>query len=672
MVLLGWRPLGLTLGGRGALRELRRLHARRLIQILGPSVGGLAAALALGRSQATDQSGGARALGRGGAGDVVTGGSGEARPRVAIADYGFLSDSHSAALVDLAGSVDWWCVPRFDSPSVLGRLLDREAGHWSLRPAAAFRSERHYLEGTLVLQTVFHTATGDVVVTDALGLAPGARGHDIGLECPHVLLRRVEGLAGVVSMVTELAPRMEYGRTEPHLSRVEGGFHAEGGAVRLICTGDVELACVDGVVRAGFPVAAGDMVELRLQYQPSYGPRREPPGVPSLEDTVAAWRSWSALHTTYDGPFASEVRRSALVLQGLTFGPSGAVLAAATTSLPERLGGALNFDYRYAWLRDLSLTIRALWLAACPDEPARFFDWLSRSAGYVRGELIQIMYGVEGERDLTEHVLENLSGYRGSTPVRVGNAAWDQTQLDVLGEVLDAVHLMRDQLGELTGPTRQLLVALADRAVGSWREPDAGMWEARDRRRHYVSSKVLCWVALDRAVKLAPMLGDEAKPHRWAAARNEVRAAVLERSWSERSGAYSGAFESDELDASVLMLPLVGFLPATEARMRATIDAVEQRLGSNGLVRRWADDPSGFLLSTYWLVECLALAGEQERAAAWFSSATSHANDLGLLSEVADLETGELLGNFPQAFSHVGLINAAWRLGQPASSEPLS
>lgn len=593
------------------------------------------------------------------------------QPGASISDYGFLSDCHSAALVDLTGSVDWWCLPRFDSPSVLGRLLDGEAGHWSLCPAGDFTSERQYLGDSLVLRTVFHTDSGDVSVTDALALAPGARGHDVGLISPHVLLRRVEGMTGTLSMISELAPRMEYGRTEPHLSRVDGGVRAEGGPVRLTCSGPVDLTCEGGMLRAGFTVAAGETVELRLSYEPSYGPLSAPAGDPSLEDTLAGWESWSALHTSYDGPFPEQVRRSALVLQGLTFGPSGAVLAAATTSLPEQLGGELNFDYRYAWLRDLSLTMRALWVAACPDEPSRLFDWLSGSAGYVRGELIQIMYGVAGERDLSEYVLENLSGFRGSTPVRVGNAAWNQKQLDVLGEVLDAAHLLSDHLGELVGPTRQLLVALADRAAVAWQEPDAGMWEARDRHRHYVSSKVMCWLALDRAVSLAPSLGAEDEVDRWTAARDEVRAAVLGRGWSEQAQAYTGAFDSDELDASVLLLPLVGFLPAVDDRMRSTIDAVETRLGSDGLVRRWAEDPSGFLLCSYWLVECLALAGESERAETWFRSVTSRANDLGLLSEMADLSTGELLGNYPQAFSHVGLINAAWRLGQPASLEPL-
>ncbi len=587
----------------------------------------------------------------------------------AIADYAFLSDCSSAALVDRRGSIDWWCVPRFDSPSVLGRLLDAEAGHWAIHPAEEFTSEREYVGDSLVLRTVFRTRSGAVAVTDALALSAGARGHDIGLGSPHVLLRRIEGVSGNVAMRSELAARMEYGRTQPYLTPVPGGVRAIGGPTSLTCTGPIDMVCVDGSVLAAFTITEGETVELRLADGRTYGTRATSVGEePSIDDTLAAWKSWSELHTSYRGPFADQVRRSSVVLQGLTYGPSGAVIAAATTSLPEQLGGQLNFDYRFAWLRDLSLTVRALWLAACPEEPARLFDWLSGSAGQVSNELIQIMYGVEGERDLSEHMLEHLSGYRRSTPVRVGNAAWDQKQLDVLGEVLDAAYLLREQLGELAAPTRQLLVALANRAANSWEEPDAGMWEARDKERHYVSSKVMCWLALDRATKLAPMLGDEADVVSWATARGQIRAAVLDRAWSDRAGAFTGAFESDELDASVLLLPLVGFLPATDERMRATIDAVENHLGNGRVVRRWVEDASGFLICTYWLVECLVLAGEQERAEKWFRAATSHGNDLGLLPEEADPESGEMLGNFPQAFSHVGLINAAWRLGQTATA----
>jgi len=584
----------------------------------------------------------------------------------AISDYGFLSDCHSAALVDRSGSVDWWCVPRFDSPSVLGRLLDPAAGHWTLRPVGEFTCQRRYVGETLVLRTVFHTDTGTVSVTDALLLEGGARGHDLGLRSPHVLLRRVEGQQGTVRMRTDLSPRMEYGRTEPHLRSTPEGAQARGGPVTLTLNTDVPLSVEDGAVLGEFAVAEGEVVELRLSYAPTFGAAPDGAGAASLPDTLDAWTSWAAQHTGYDGDYSEQVRRSSLVLQGLTYGPSGAVIAAATTSLPETMGGDLNFDYRYAWLRDLSLTMRSLWLAACPDEPGRLFAWLAGSAGHVRDELVQIMYGVEGERDLTEHELEHLAGYRGSAPVRVGNAAWEQDQLDVFGEVLDAAHLLREQLGEFAPPTQQLLVALANRAARTWEQPDAGMWEARDASRHYTSSKVMCWVALDRAVKLAPRLGAGADRDSWVRARDAVREAILDQAWSEKAGAYTGAFGSNDLDASVLVLPLVGFLPARDHRMRATVEAIEDELGEGGLVRRWPSDRSGFLICTYWLVECLALAGEPARARSWFLSATDHANDLGLLSEEADPQSGELLGNYPQAFSHVGLINAAWRLGQPA------
>jgi GH15 family glucan-1,4-alpha-glucosidase len=590
-----------------------------------------------------------------------------------IAEYGFLSDCHSAALVDLRGSVDWWCVPRFDSPSVFGRLLDPDAGHWVIRPVEDFYAEREYVGDSLVLGSVFRTAGGDVTLTDAAALHAGARGHDIGVQAPHMLLRRVEGVRGSVAMEIDFAPRMEYGRTEPHLRSVATGVVARGGPVQLTLASPIALVCSGGSARARFVVGLGDVVEFRAQYQPSFDqPPDETGRQATLEDTQQAWQSWADLHQGYQGSFPSEVRRSSLVLQGLTYRPSGAVVAAATTSLPERMGGELNFDYRYAWLRDLSLTTRSLWIAACPDEPARLIDWFANAAGKVGDELFQIMYGVAGERDLTEHTLEHLSGYHDSRPVRVGNQAWTQVQLDVLGEVLDAVHLLRDDLGELDEQVQELLVVLADRAAAGWAEADAGMWEARDQRRQYVSSKVMCWVALDRAIALANRLGGNADPARWGIARDEIRAAVLEQAWSTRAGAYTGAFASDDLDASVLLLPLVGFLPADDVRMRATLDVIERDLGVGGLVRRWPDDDSGFLICTFWLAECLAMAGEIDRAEAWFASAAGYANDLGLLSEEAVPHGGRLLGNFPQAFSHVGLINAAWRLTQASQPKQTS
>ncbi len=593
-------------------------------------------------------------------------GSDPRRRQPPIADYGFLSDCHSAALVDRRGSIDWWCVPRFDSPSVFGRLLDPEAGHWVVRPVEEFDVEREYVEESLVLRTVFRTARGEVALTDAAALDPGARGHDLGLRSPHTLLRRVEGVRGTVTLEIDFAPRMEYGRTEPLLRPVADGVVARGGPAQLTLTSPVPLRCEHGSARAHFVVGAGEVREFQARFQASFGgppPGEAEPG-PTVEDTRQTWRSWAQLHPGYQGRFAPEVRRSALVLQGLTFQPSGAIVAAATTSLPERMGGDLNFDYRYAWLRDLSLTIRSLWIAACPHEPARLFDWFVNAAGRIGDELFQIMYGVAGERDLDEHTLDHLSGYHDSHPVRVGNQAWTQVQLDVFGEVLDAVHQLRDEIEGLDEGLRELLVVLADRAAAGWAEPDAGMWEARDEQRQYVSSKVLCWVALDRAISLADRLGAGADPDRWALARDEIRAAVLEQAWSAGAGAYTGAFASDDLDASVLVLPLVGFLPADDERMRATIDAIERELGTGGLVRRWPSDESGFLICTFWLAECLALAGDLDRAEAWFTSAAAYANDLGLMSEEAVPGGGPLLGNFPQAFSHVGLINAAWRIDE--------
>jgi len=387
-----------------------------------------------------------------------------------------------------------------------------------------------------------------------------------------------------------------------------------------------------------------------------------------LENTGEGWRSWSEMHRGYEGPYVDQVRRSALVLQALTYQPTGAVTAAATTSLPETCGAGDNWDYRFAWLRDLSLTLRALWIAACPDEAEWFFFWVDRAVGAHSTDdqqQVQIMYGVEGERDLTEHSLEHLRGFRGSRPVRVGNDAWFQKQLDVLGEVVDAAHLLRDELGEeFDDAIARLVSSFADKAAESWEEEDAGMWEARDAVRPYLSSKVMCWVALNRAINLAPRLGEHANVTSWKAAREEVREAILERGWSEEVGAYTGAFGSDQLDASVLLMPLMDFLPATDPRMWSTIETIERELAGDGLVHRWDGDENGFLICTYWLVECLARAGERERAVEIFERTTSYANDLGLLAEEADAATGELWGNFPQAFSHVGLINAAWSLDE--------
>ena len=587
-------------------------------------------------------------------------------PDLSIGDYALLSDCRTAALVGRDGSVDWYCPERFDAPSIFARLLDGGGGHWHVRPSGPYETGRAYLGDTMVLRTEFQTEGGRAALTDALALERGARGHEIGLRSPRVLVRRLEGIEGEVEVELAFAPRLEYGLTAPLVAPTETGAVARGGPVELQLVADRPLEVEDTGAAARFTVRAGETVDFALVYRrmADFGDG-ESPAVDvgaELENAREGWTSWAETHYGYEGPYEREVRRSTLVLQALTYAPTGAIVAAPTTSLPEVAGGEGNWDYRYAWLRDLSLTLRALWVSACPEEAERFFYWIDRAGGScLSGGQLQIMYGVEGERDLTEHTLGHLEGFRDSPPVRVGNDAWSQRQIDVFGEVVGSAHILRDQLGETFDPvTARLVRSLADRAADQWREPDSGMWEARDAERHYLSSKVMCWVALDRAVDLAPRLGaDDKDVERWKGSRSEVREAILREGWSEDAGAYSGAFGSDRLDASVLLMPLVGFLPADDERMRATVEKIERELGSEGLVRRWDGDGHGFLLCTYWLVECLARCGEVGRATQLFERATVCANDLGLLSERADPATGEQWGNFPQTFSHVGLINAA-------------
>jgi GH15 family glucan-1,4-alpha-glucosidase len=412
---------------------------------------------------------------------------------------------------------------------------------------------------------------------------------------------------------------------------------------------------------------AGERLGMTLAWRGAYDPD-PPPRDPrqALADTILGWRSWAGQHTPYEGAYQDLVRQSALVVQALTYGPSGAIVAAPTTSLPEEVGGDKNWDYRFAWLRDASLTMHALWVAACPDEAERHFAWMTHAASGV-GDL-QIVLGLEGERDLTEHELGHLRGWRGSRPVRIGNAAWRQRQLDVPGEVLASALILRDQIGDLEPRTRDFLCSLADLAARDWREPDSGIWEGREGERHYVSSKALCWVALDRALELAGDIGagDEHR-ERWERERDAVREAILERGWCASIEAYTGAFDSDRLDASVLLMPIVGFLPADDPRMTSTIAAIERDLTEDGLVRRWTGaEDGGFVICSFWLADCHARAGRVGRAREVFEAAAGHANDLGLLAEEIDPASGELIGNFPQTISHVGLISAAWSIHRAA------
>jgi alpha,alpha-trehalase len=595
-----------------------------------------------------------------------------------IADYGLLADCNSAALVDRAGSIDWLCLPRYDSDAVFARLLDPDAGHWSIRPAGEFSAERRYVRGTLVIETTFTTDSGSVRLRDAMAFAPGQRGHDLGYDVPHELLRGLEGLSGEVQLELELAPRPEYGLVRPLFRQEDGGARTFG-ATRIAVRSGVPAQIEDATMRASFTVREGDRAGFSVGWAP-VETREAPEPTPAdeviarIEDTEEAWRSWEAEHDIYEGPNRDLVRLSSRVLKGLTYRPTGAIVAAPTTSLPETVGGERNWDYRFAWIRDSSLTLEALYIGACSDEADEFVSFMTSAAGGRAGEgSLQIMYGIGGEHDLTERELRHLRGWRESRPVRVGNGAWDQVQLDVYGELLNSLHLYHERLGDLHPEIQAFVADLADTAARRWRERDAGMWEMRGEPRHHLSSKVLCWTALDRAVKLAPRLGKFAKVEQWEAERDEIRAAILERGWSQRRGAYAQSFDSDELDAAALLMPILGFLPDTDERMKATIDAIADDLTEDGLVLRYrnreglnADGLTGeegtFVICSFWLVSALAKADDLDRAERLFQQLTGYANDLGLLAEEIDTATREQLGNFPQAFSHIGLITAAWEI----------
>ena len=598
-----------------------------------------------------------------------------------IASYGLLSDCNTAALAGDDGSIDWLCLPRFDAPAVFARLLDPDAGHWSIRPAGEHTSERRYLPHSLVLGTIFTTETGSVRLLDALAFAEGQRGHALGLDAPHELLRSVTGVSGTVDLVLELAPRPEYGLVRPLFRQTADGGRTFGGPNQVVVRAGAPVTIEAGTMRAAFTVSEGDEIGFSLRWAALEGTPVEPTApadvAARIADTTEAWSSWEHEHDIYEGPHRELVRLSSRVLKALTYRPTGAIVAAPTTSLPETVGGERNWDYRYAWIRDASLTLQALYIGTCSDEAENFVSFMTSSAGGGAGDehSLQIMYGIGGEHDLTERSLAHLRGWRDSAPVRVGNGAWGQTQLDVYGELLDALYLYHEQLGELHPEIQRFVADLADTAARRWHEKDQGMWEMRGEPRHHLSSKVLCWTALDRAVKLAPVLGEYAKPDEWAAERDRIREAILTRGWSEAKQAYAQSFDSDELDAAQLLMPLVGFLPATDERMRSTIEAIASELTQDGLVLRYlneeglnADGLTGeegtFVICSFWLVSALAQAGELERAEALFDQLAGYANDLGLLAEEIDVASGELLGNFPQAFSHIGLITAAWEIDQ--------
>jgi GH15 family glucan-1,4-alpha-glucosidase len=592
-----------------------------------------------------------------------------------IAEYALLSNCNGAALVSRGGSIDWACLPRFDSSSIFCRLLDPEGGHWSIAPAENATPFRAYVDDTLVLRTEFAATTGAVALTDALALGD-EEGHAIGRVVPNTLIRIVEGLSGSVDLLLDFTPRPEYGLTVPRLEAAPGGLRSVGGESVLVLDTPVPLTIDGGTARARFTIGEGERrcfaLRLSSPWELHPNPLDEPAVERLLEQTIRGWRSWSEMHRGYDGAYRELVRFSGRVLQGLTYAPSGAIVAAPTTSLPEAIGGGRNWDYRYAWVRDASLTLEALWVAACPDEAAEFFRFFATAAGGVLHgtRSMQIMYGVRGERMLFEHELTHLRGYADSRPVRIGNAAWQQTQIDVYGELLSAAELLASRIGEFDSATAEFLVDVAETAVATWTEPDHGIWEIRGEKRHMLHSKLLAWVAMDRAIKLAPMIGANERVPEWSAVREEIRRAIESRGWNDRVGAFTQSFGSDALDASTLLIPICGFLDPRDDRVQRTINAIREHLtDERGFVYRYLRDdglPSRegtFTICTFWLIQCLARSGDVAAARELFDRVISHRHDVDLFSEQLSTDR-RLLGNFPQAFTHVGLVNAAWAITQ--------
>ena len=583
-----------------------------------------------------------------------------------IEDYAVIGDLQTAALVGRDGSVDWLCLPRFDSGACFAALLgDESNGRWRLAPVGAQTcTGRSYRGDTLVLETRWETPTGTVKVIDFMPQRD--RAPD--------LIRIVEGVSGRVEMGSDLRLRFDYGSIVPWVRRADGHRIAIAGpdSVWFRSEPPVTQRGEDFSTRADFTVFEGEQVAFVLTWHPSHEkrPRRIDP-IKALEQSVEGWEKWSA-QCRYQGPWRDAVMRSLITLKALTYAPTGGIVAAATTSLPEEIGGVRNWDYRYSWLRDSTLTLNALVSSGYLQEATAWRDWLLRAVAGDPKDL-QIMYGIAGERRLPEFEVPWLPGYEDSAPARVGNAAVDQLQLDVYGEVLDSLHLSRLRGMETEEHAWDLQRALMEFLESQWREPDEGLWEVRGPRRHFVHSKVMAWVAADRAVRtLDDVPGLEGDAGRWRAMRAEVHDEVCRRGYDAGRNTFTQYYGSDELDAATLLIPQVGFLPHSDPRVVGTVDAVRRELQHGGFVRRYTigEDavdglPGGegaFLACSFWLADALHATGRTREARDLFEDLLSIRNDVGLLAEEWDPEAGRQLGNFPQAFSHVGLVNTALAL----------
>jgi len=590
-----------------------------------------------------------------------------------IRDYALVGDGRTGALIARDGSVDWLCLPNFDSPSVFARVLDAErGGSFRLEPAVPFESERRYLEDSNVLETTFTTAQGTVRLTDAMTLS-----DDQAISPMRELVRKAEGMAGTVPLRWSLDPRFGYGARRTRIERRSGHWFADGGCDALalgICDAP------DGVLANGIVSGEVELEQGRGALWSVAAAHNEPLVIPGRNDaerrlarTVAFWPTWAG-RIQYQGPWRDAVVRSALVLKLLAFAPSGALVAAPTASFPEWIGGTRNWDYRYTWLRDASWALDAGIRLGFHDEAHAFFWWLMQASRLTQPEL-QILYRLDGSTHAPEQELPWLEGYRGSRPVRIGNGAAKQLQLDVYGGVLESMWLYVQQVGHTDGDTGKEIARIADWVAKHWRDRDSGIWEVRREPTHFIQSKAFCWIALDRAYRLAERGAIPDRGERWRAAADEVREFIETQGWDEELGSYVRATDLREPDASLLTLPLLGYGDPKGERICSTIDTIERELRKGPFVYRYlgedgvGGDEGAFLTCSFWLAEALAHAGRLDRARSLMDELVALANELGLYSEEVDPRTGEFLGNFPQALTHLALVNAAVGIADEEAAE---